>query len=117
MKVHIRWPIIHLLITIYFGALWAWEVSAIPLYGEAEPLFPIVAALGRELSALEADEVTPNVVVDTIRSDQYDKIRPYGLTFPNRPEVIVSIRINRKYNFDIHKDGRVLWFQRKGTLK
>ncbi|MGB1129545.1 MAG: hypothetical protein ACPG4K_05815 [Haloferula sp.] len=110
MRVHVAWVVLLVLVSGVLVATLFYQRSWIPAYGEAEPLYPAVAEFGRELAQVtEGAEVAPTDVAELLRDERFESIRPYGIVFSTSPEILVSIRINERYSFDIREDGHPRW--------
>lgn len=113
MKVHIAWPIfLGLLAALLFAAL-IYQTSWAPDYAEAEPLFPVAAEFGRELVNIRKDkDLSPGDIRTLLDAEKFQSLRPYGLVFPHDPGILVSIRVNRRFSFNIGEDGHPQWEKR-----
>ena len=110
MRVRIIWPITLALFVAMLFATVIYQRSWIPFYQEAEPLYPTVADLGSELATLNSKQpVTGADIQNLLAETRFEAIRPYGVVFSKDPDLIVSIRVNRKFSFDIPLDGRPRW--------
>ena len=110
MRVHIIWPTAFAFLAAILVATTLYQRSSISEYGEAEPLYPTVADFGDELAKLRAKQPISGAYIENLLTDdRFAAIQPYGVVFSSDPELIVSIRVNEVFSFDIELDGRPRW--------
>jgi hypothetical protein len=110
MRVHIVWPIVIALIAAAFLAGLVYQRSWIPDYAEAEALYPEVAEFGRALAESKSgDSLTASTIKTLLLEERFSLIQPHGVVFSDDPEMIVSIRVNKTFLFDIGPDGTPRW--------
>ena len=98
------------LVVAGFFAEGFYQRSLPPYYGEAEPLYPTVAEFGRELVKLKSgDSVSPADIKALLAEERFEAILPYGVVFADDSNVLVTIRINKKFSFEISQDGAPSW--------
>ena len=113
MKVHIAWPITFALIAIGVLGILLHEKSWITDYAEAEPLYPTVAEFGRALADKQTDEtVSAADIKSSFLEERFNMIHKYGVVFSDNQDVLVTIRINDIFSFDIPPDGNPKWNKR-----
>ena len=110
MRVYIAWQLLVALIAASLLAVVLYQRSWIPGYAEAEPLYPTVAEFGSELASLNRrDSLEPSAIRLLLLESRFDAIQPYGIVYSDDSEILLTIRINNRYSFDISPDGRPLW--------
>ena len=86
-----------------------YERSWIPAYGEAEPLHPVAAEFGRSLVERLANEHRQEVlwsdVISLLADERFVRLRDRGFLPSSRPEILITIRVNDRFDFPIQKDG------------
>jgi|GEM_PF-6987354 len=113
MKVHIAWPAVFILASVVLLAALIYQTSWAPDYAEAEPLFPMAAEFGQELVKIRKDkELSPADIRTLLDAEKFQTLRSYGIVFSHDPGVLVSIRVNRRFSFNIGKDGHPQWEKR-----
>lgn len=113
MKVHIAWPAVFILFAAALLAALIYQNSWAPDYAEAEPLFPVAAEFGQELVKIRKDkELSPGDIRNLLDTERFQTLRPYGMVFPHEPGILVSIRVNKRFSFNIGEDGRPQWEKR-----
>jgi hypothetical protein len=116
MKINATWLVLLILGMVGLLAVILFQASGAPDYHEAEPLFPIVAEFGRELS-----EKTKNrkIEIDDLEflltQERFQALRTYGFVLPDRKEELIVVRVNKTFSFRIGKDGYPQWEQRKSN--
>lgn len=110
MKVHVIWPVLLAGCSAVLLAVVLYQKSWVPDYGEAEPLYPVVAEFGRELAEMgKSGEVTPTEIATLLEEERFARIRPYGVVFSSDSEVVVTVRVNKRFSFEVSPEGRALW--------
>ena len=113
MRVHIAWPILFALLSIFLFSVVLYQKSAIPKYREAERLQPTLRTFAQDLAKLQEESgTTPSDIANIMAEPRFDKIRPYGIKFLDHPKWIISIRINDRFSFDVGVDGSLLWIEK-----
>jgi hypothetical protein len=87
----------------------SYQVSWIPPYGEAEPLHPIAAEFGQQLVALVArdgrQEIRWTDITSLLADERFAKLRDRGFVHAARPDILITIRVNDRFEFPIHANG------------
>jgi len=110
MKARIDWPIVFVLTTASLLGVVCYQRSWIPFYVEAEPLYSTVEEFGRELLEQKSGaQVSPSEMRDLISDPRYQKIRGYGVVFSDDPTLIFSLRVNKRFTFEVSNDGSPNW--------
>jgi hypothetical protein len=107
---------IHLLVSL-FAVLIAviaigyalFERSWVPAYWEAEPLQPVAAQFGRSLVERMAHEGHAEVqwtdVKELLAEDRFAPLRDRSFLPSPQPDIVISIRLNDRFDVLIRKDG------------
>ena len=113
MKIHIIWAIASGLLVVILSATVIYQRSSIPHYSEAETLLPTVAEFGHELAILNSKQsVTGDDIQKLLSESRFKAIQSYGVVFSEDSQIIVSIRVNKIFSFDITQDGHSQWNQK-----
>ena len=106
MRVYVAWPISIALVAAILVAVVFYQRSWIPAYAEAEPLYPIVAEFGQVLAkSATSESLSASKIQATLLEDRFSAIQRCGVVFSTNPEIIVTIRVNDWFSFDIAPDG------------
>lgn len=109
MRVHVVWLLLVILTSGLLLAALIYQSSWIPAYGEAEPLYPTASEFGRVLAQQSEGGVVAADIEALLKEERFSPIRPYGIVFSDDPEILVSIRVNERFSFDIDEDGQPRW--------
>ena len=113
MRIHIIWAIASGLLVVILSATVIYQRSSIPHYSEAETLLPTVAEFGHELAILNSKQsVTGDDIQKLLSESRFKAIQSYGVVFSEDSQIIVSIRVNKIFSFDITQDGHSQWNQK-----
>ncbi len=97
----------------------SYQASWMPRYGEAEPLHPIAAEFGRQLVARLArdgrQEIQWTDITSLLADERFAKLRDRGFVPTARPDVLITIRVNDRFEFPIHANGTTGFAKRNGT--
>jgi len=96
-----------------------YKASWIPAYGEAEPLHPIAAEFGQQLVARLArdrrQEIQWTDITALLADERFAKLRDRGFVPAARPDILITIRINDRFEFPIHANGTTGFDKRNGA--
>lgn len=114
MKTHVGWLVASLIVSALLAVALVYELSSAPDYGEAEPLFPVAAELGRELTARAKERKIEWADLEALLAEErFSSIRPYGFVLSRKEDELVVIRINKTFSFRIGKDGYPTWEKKR----
>ena len=96
-----------------------YRASWIPPYGEAEPLHPIAAEFGQQLVARLArdgrHEIQWTDITGLLADERFAKLRDRGFVPSASPGILITIRVNDRFEFPIHANGATGFNKRNGV--
>ena len=112
-------PIISVILAMGAFGYATYQTSWIPPYGEAEPLHPIAAEFGQQLVARLARENRQEIrwtdITALLAEERFAKLRDRGFVPASRTDVLITIRINDRFEFPIHINGTAGFDKRNGA--
>jgi hypothetical protein len=92
------------------------ERSWVPAYWEAEPLQPVAAQFGRSLVERMAHEGHEEVqwadVKALLAEERFVRLRDRSFVTSSEPDIVITIRLNDRFDVPIRKDGFALFLRR-----
>jgi hypothetical protein len=109
-------PVLSILVAIAAIAYALFEQSWVPAYWEAEPLHRVALQFGRSLAERLANEhreaIQWNDVTTLLADDRFASLRDRGFVPSSQPDILITIRLNDRFDAPIRKDGFVLLHRR-----
>jgi hypothetical protein len=108
--------VLSILVAVAAIAYALFERSWVPAYWEAEPLHRVALQFGRALAERLASEHREEVqwtdVTAILADGRFASLKDKGFVPSAEPDILITIRLNDRFDAPIRKDGFVLFRRR-----